>query len=84
MAHVQIHAKSASIIDGVYGDDQECTVMVDGIDITDSVLADGFAIEWPEDMTRQNPIVCLRLSADILDIDMPRALLDAIVTRAGL
>lgn len=84
MAHVQIHAKTSSIVDGTYVGDQEFSLKVDGVDISESVLGADFMIEWPEDLSRQAPVVCMRLSADVLDLDMPRSLLDAIVTKAGL
>lgn len=84
MAHVQIRAKTSSIVDGTYVGDQEFSLIVDGVDISQSVLGADFAIEWPEDLSREAPVVCMRLSADVLDLDMPRSLLDAIVTKAGL
>lgn len=84
MAHVKIHAQTSSIVDGVYVGDQEFSLTVDGVEIGPSVLGADFMIEWPEDLSRQAPIVCMRLSADVLDLDMPRSLLDAIVTKAGM
>lgn len=84
MAHVQIHAQTSSIVDGTYVGDQQFSLKIDGVDISESVLGADFMIEWPEDLSREAPIICMRLSADVLDLDMPRSLLDAIVTKAGM
>lgn len=84
MAHVQIRAKTSSIVDGTYVGDHAFSLTIDGVDISQSILGADFAIEWPADLSREAPVVCMRLSADVLDLDMPRALLDAIVTKAGL
>lgn len=80
MAHVQIHANPRG---KQGGDDPVFRMVVDGVDITDSVLGDGFSIEWPDDLTYLPAIINLRLSADVLDLDLPQSLLDAIVTQAG-
>lgn len=84
MAHVKIHAQTSSIVDGVYVGDQKFSLTIDGVEVSQSVLASDFEIEWPDDLSRHAPVVCMRLSADVLDLDMPRSLLDAIVTKAGL
>lgn len=84
MAHVQIHAQTSSIVDGTYVGDHAFSLTIDGVEVSQSVLASDFAIEWPDDLSREAPVVCMRLSADVLDLDMPRSLLDAIVTKAGL
>lgn len=80
MAHIQIHANPR----GAQGsDDPVFRMVVDGVDITSAVLGDGFSIEWPDDLTYLPAIVNLRLSADVLDLDLSQSLLDAIVTKAG-
>lgn len=80
MAHVQIHAKPMSSDEAR---DQEFTLTIDGVDISSSVLADGFEIELPDTFPRDAPIVALRLTADVLDLDLPQSLLDAVITQAG-
>lgn len=80
MAHVQISAarRGPALENG-----KTVMVKVDGVDLTDSLLADGLGIEWPQDVTIEDPIVVLRLAADVLDIDLPQSLLDAVITQAG-
>ena len=73
MAHVSIR------IGVVEGDDRAACVLVDGVDITKSVLAEGFAVEFVNDATPY-AVVSMRLRTDRLDMDLPQAVLDAIDT----
>lgn len=73
MAHVQIHAES--------GQDAKFSCLIDGTDISASIEA--FDIEWPQNIHEGDPVVVLRVHADVLDLDVPQAVLDAVMTKAG-
>ena len=69
MPHVQIRYGSEG------GGVPPASVVVDGVDITDAVLRDGFGVEFPDD---HHAIVSMRLRADRLDVDLPGAVLEAL------
>lgn len=66
MAHVQITASMGKV-----------KVIVDGADITGSVLAEGFGVTL-DDLGRQPALVHLTLMPKSLELDLPDALLDAL------
>lgn len=71
MSHVQIHRKDG----GGYA------VTIDGVDLSNSILHDGFSIE-PADIRRADGSVLgwevrLRLFADRLDADLPDSIVIA-------
>ncbi|MCL8026321.1 hypothetical protein [Nocardioides bruguierae] len=72
MAHISLR------IGGATPDDpRPARLVIDGVEITGSVLRDGFAIalaEGPDDRA----VVSLRIRADRLDLDMPDAVLQAV------
>lgn len=53
-----------------YGPPEKAAVILDGVDITHAVLAEGFGVEFPEHPAGE-AIVRLRLRADSLDIELP-------------
>lgn len=69
MAHVQIKAGS-----GIPGSGQ---VIVDGVDMTDCILAEGFAINCPREPSGQWSVT-MTLAADSLDVDLSDAVLNAL------
>ncbi|MCZ3386330.1 MAG: hypothetical protein LH630_05065 [Actinomycetia bacterium] len=68
MAHVQIHLSAAK--------PKDARVMVDGIDITRSVMAEGFAVTIESELGRAST-VSMVVAADTLDVDLPDAVLQA-------
>lgn len=71
MAHVQFRTGSA-VTNG-----HESELIVDGVDITTHVLAEGFSIsesDDPDPLAREW-VVKLTLAADTLDVDLPDAVL---------
>lgn len=70
MAHIQI----------AYGTPADghpaARVLVDGVDITDAVLADGFGVEFEHDTRRA--VVSMKLRADRLDLELPDSIIDAL------
>ncbi|MGH3349306.1 MAG: hypothetical protein ACRDPS_01475 [Nocardioides sp.] len=73
MAHVLIHHDA---------DAPKASLVVDGVDLTRSVLDLQVAV-CPDGFDKPS-VVTVELAADVLDLDVPQALLDAIVTKAGL
>lgn len=72
MTHVQIHAKPLS---GSGGSDQEFTVSIDGVDISEAMLARDISITIPESFPISGAEVTFTVHADILDLDLPQAVL---------
>ena len=69
MAHVQIRYGSEG------GGVPPASVVVDGVDITDAVMKDGFGVEFPAD---HHAVVSMRLRVNRLDLDLPAAVVDAV------
>lgn len=67
MSHVSIR------IGAIPDDRRSAQVVVDGVDITKAVLAEGFAVEFPQDSP--HAVVSMRLRVDRLDMDLPDAVL---------
>lgn len=65
MTHVQITA----------GRD-EVKVVIDGVDVTKSVLAEGFGVTFDE--AGRKPLVHMTLAPTFLDLGLPDAVLDAL------
>jgi len=65
MTHVQITAGR-----------EEVKVIIDGVDVTKSVLAEGFGVTFDE--AGRKPVVHMTLMPKVLDLDLPAALLDAL------
>lgn len=73
MSHVQIRIGRDD------ADDRGAQVVVDGVDITKAVLADGFAIDIT-DYPKPSAVVTMRLRVDRLDMDLPESVLNVIET----
>mgnify|MGYP000923125607 CR=1 FL=1 len=71
MTHLSIRIGTAD------GDPRGAKVVVDGVDITKAVLADGFAVEFLHDPA-PHAVVSMRLRIDHLDMDLPEAVLNLI------
>ena len=70
MAHVQIRIGQAD------GDDRLASVVVDGVDLTKAVLAEGFAVEFNNPIQGKS-LVTMTLRVDRLDMDLPDSVLNA-------
>lgn len=66
MAHVQITAGPG-----------ETKLLVDGVDITESVLAEGFGIDFSK-VPAGPVVVSMKLRTDRLDLDLPDSIIDAL------
>lgn len=73
MAHVQIRHDAEA---------QTASLVIDGKDITKSVLE--LRVDVCPDGVNRPSVVTVEVLADVLDLDLPQSLLDAIVTKAGL
>lgn len=71
MTHLSIRIGTAD------GDDRGAKVVVDGVDITKAVLADGFAVEFKHEPA-PHAVVSMQLRVDRLDMDLPEAVLNLI------
>jgi hypothetical protein len=61
-----------------YGPRTQAAVVIDGMDITHAVLADGFGVEFPQATDDKGAaIVRLRLRPDVLTIDLPEGIVVA-------
>ncbi len=77
MAHVQFRTGSA-VTNG-----KKAQLIVDGVDITDHVFDEGFAIERVGEGDVAQWGVRVVLAADALEVDLPAALLAATVDTGG-
>lgn len=68
MAHVQIHQNS----------DGSGRVLVDGVDLSMHILADGFRIENLGGGKTDPARVHMTVVADTLDVDLPEAVIEAV------
>lgn len=69
MAHIKLGLAEA----GKY------ELLVDGVDLSLSVMAEGFGI----DFTGPVPVVMMQLAADALEMDLPEAVVEAICAGEG-
>ena len=53
-------------------------LLVDGVNLSNSVLADGFKIEFADDRDRFAAYVHMTVAAEVLDADLPDSVLVAI------
>lgn len=70
MPHVQIRYGAEG------GGVRPASVVVDGFDITDAVLREGFGVEFPDD---HHAIVSMRLRVDRLVMDLPAAIVETLL-----
>jgi hypothetical protein len=69
MAHIQIKTN---------GDDRHrVCVIVDGVDMAEHILADGFSINCPPGPSEEWSVT-MTVCAESLDVDLPDAVLDAV------
>lgn len=58
-------------------DKRPAKVVVDGVDMTEHVLAAGFAVQMPAIPGEDHAVVTMRIRADRLEMDLPQSVLDA-------
>lgn len=69
---------NVSIRIGTTEDDKRpACVVIDGVDMTDHILATGFAVQLPNH-PHERAVVTMSIRADRLDLDLPEAVIDAV------
>ncbi len=68
MPHIKIHAE----------DGKPPSILVDGSEVNRMIMAEGFSIDTGDCMEFRPPTVTMVVAADVLDIDMPDAVLSAV------
>lgn len=64
-------------------DDRDARVVIDGVDITKAVLAEGFAVDFTRVLGMEpypKAVVSMRLMVDRLDMDLPEGVLNLLDT----
>lgn len=77
MAHVQIRTGSAT------ENGAPVQVLVDGVDLTWHIAAEGFEIHGLNNAAFEKPVVKMQVVCDSLDVDLPESVLKALAMRAG-
>ncbi len=72
MAHVQFRSGSATT------NDLPVQLLIDGADITTSVLSEGLALDLGDPAVGVKPKITLVVACDTLDVDLPDSVVDVI------